>query len=149
MFHGQGGERSGNIVIADNFFLFTNYFSRGQTDTVSVSPKRMGSIGANTTPKRIELWRTNSGYSPDWFVEKIVVKHQGADYVFPIYRWISTTERYNFVHLDTTLTQFEGFPEQRQKELEVKRQEYSFKQDDNYVSCLAVSRDEQFDQDYE
>ncbi|XP_045180456.2 polyunsaturated fatty acid 5-lipoxygenase-like [Mercenaria mercenaria] len=100
--------------------LFRNDFERGQVDTFQISKVPFATIDC------VELWKDNFGIYSEWNIDTITIDNinTGEQTVFPIFRWISSNYRYNFIPLDTSLPQYDERKEQRQKELEEKRALY-------------------------
>ncbi|XP_074658773.1 allene oxide synthase-lipoxygenase protein-like [Tubulanus polymorphus] len=109
-------------VLLDN--LFRNDLERNTTDSFRV-PLDFPDSGPLTT---IEIVNDSFGLLPDWYVEKIEVKHKKINetFVFPIYRWIKPNCPYVFRCLDTSLPQNDPHIEQRQRELKEKQAVYKY-----------------------
>ena len=76
--------------------------------------------------KEIELWRDDFGPGVEWFCDLITVLDLDAGHgiPFPVQRTITPSTRYRIRTFDTCLPQDDPYPEQRQKELELKRTVY-------------------------
>ena len=87
----------------------------------------------------IELWRDSSGFKDDWFVQYVYVKQLTQKSTLqdkfvlqvPLNRWIQPNRKYVFDQFDSCLPQFDKRTEQRQSELEDKRNYYVFEKVDN------------------
>ncbi|XP_074651881.1 allene oxide synthase-lipoxygenase protein-like isoform X2 [Tubulanus polymorphus] len=127
--------------------LWRNDFERGEKNRFFL--KYMPTVGPL---KMIEFWRDNFGMSPNWFVEKIVIEDCKMEdyYFFPINRWIKANQHYVIQHYDTNLPQDDSFIEQRRKELEEKRQLYTFTQNAPGlpVQIENMPDDEKFSNEY-
>ena len=103
--------------------IFHNDFERGQTDTFQAPGlKHMSDI------THIEVWRDNSGVAPDWFCEVIMVNDVKRDkcFYFPLQKWLVADYHYMVPQYNTSLPQFDEYPDQRNQELEYKREVYQF-----------------------
>ena len=101
--------------------LLRENFRAGTTDRFKVRlPANFGSV------TMIEFWRDSSGFSPDWYVEKIQLEHADREEktIFPVFRWIEANFRYRLYTFDTFLPQSDPNKEQRLKEIEFRRQKY-------------------------
>ncbi|XP_064609700.1 polyunsaturated fatty acid 5-lipoxygenase-like isoform X2 [Liolophura sinensis] len=106
--------------------FFRNDFERGGMDEFTVklpSELQFGCV------KKIEFWRDSVGLGSSWYLDRISVIDEARTYVyeFPVFRWIRTDHHYVIEHLDTSLPQFDEQKEQRQMELEEKRELYKLK----------------------
>ncbi|CAC5371110.1 ALOX5 [Mytilus coruscus] len=116
--HGYIGIKTEELVL-DNFFR--NDFEAGTIDSFSIeSDVNIPQI------ERIELWRDTLGVSSSWYVDWIEVKNQttAESSIFPVFRWIKENFHYCIQHLDTSLSQYDKYPNQRYMELSEKRNAY-------------------------
>lgn len=109
---------------------FKDDFERGQVDTFRIPAKILGHLDKTANLSHIELWRDESGVASDWCVDKIVIENRATNncFTFPTFRWIKSNYRYRIKHLDTSLPQFDEFPENRKTALEEKRELYQYDQ---------------------
>ncbi|KAK3099754.1 hypothetical protein FSP39_009132 [Pinctada imbricata] len=122
----------------DNFLR--DDFERGRTDKFTVKDKtKLDEVHF------IELCRDDAGLFSDWYVDHVTVtiKSSDQDFVFPIYRWIRPNFKYRIVHLDTFLPQEDPHQEQRQIELEEKKNVYEYEQKITDGPSQQCMRDEQ------
>ncbi|CAG5132221.1 unnamed protein product, partial [Candidula unifasciata] len=125
--HDDDGHASSPIIL-DNYFK--NDFERGCLDTFHVPTKKIRNLPRMGKITRIELWKDDAWAASDWYVDKIVIENRvtNSTFVFPIFRWIRAKYHYQINHLDTSLPQFDDYPEQRRMELQEKRIAYEFDQ---------------------
>ncbi|KAK7498735.1 hypothetical protein BaRGS_00010112, partial [Batillaria attramentaria] len=116
-------ENRSEAITLDNFLR--DDFERGALDQFEVPKKKVGRLGKVA---RIEFWRDDAGMGSAWYVDKVVVENRrtNAMFVFPVFRWVRADYHYMIVHLDTSLPQFDQYPDQRRMELEEKRKTYVF-----------------------
>ncbi|KAL4229828.1 Arachidonate 5-lipoxygenase [Mactra antiquata] len=102
-------------------YLFRDDFERGQLDSFQL--KNIGHLHDIT---KLELWRDNSGFASDWFVDYIEIEaiQSRKRFMFPLFRWIKPNRRYIVHHMDNCLPQFDPQPKYRQEEMEMKRSVY-------------------------
>lgn len=125
--HDEYGNSSAPITL-DNYFR--NDFERGCLDTFHVPTAKIKNLPRMGKIARIEVWKDDAWAASDWYVDKIVVENRITNntFVFPIFRWIMAKYHYQIKHLDTSLPQYDDYPEQRKMELEEKRKAYEFDQ---------------------
>ncbi|CAG5122752.1 unnamed protein product, partial [Candidula unifasciata] len=147
--HDEYGNASAPITL-DNYFK--NDLERGCLDTFHVPTNKIKNLPRMGKIARIEIWKDDAWAASDWYVDKIVIENRvtNSTFVFPIFRWIKAKYHYQIKHLDTSLPQFEEYPEQRRMELEQKRQAYEFDQKvpDGPAQVKNMPSDEQFSFDY-
>ncbi|XP_005095778.2 allene oxide synthase-lipoxygenase protein [Aplysia californica] len=147
--HDEDGDASEPITL-DNYFR--NDFERGCLDTFHVPASKIKGLQRMSRIVRIELWRDKAWVASDWYVDKIVVENRvtNATFVFPIFRWIKSDYHYQIKHLDTSLPQYEDYPQQRKMELEDKRKTYQLTQKvpNGPAQVKSMPSDEQFSFDY-
>lgn len=116
--HGNDGRKTEETLL-DNFFK--NDFEIGSVDTFIIE-----SDVNIPTVERIEIWRDAAGILSAWFVDWIEIKNEKTmqTFIFPVFRWIKEDRRFMITHLDTSLPQFDPYPDQRTLELMEKRKEY-------------------------
>lgn len=134
----------------DNFFW--DDFKCGAIDEFKVKlPQDFGTVSM------IEFWRDNAGISANWYVEIIKVEQiqLKTTSIFPIFRWIEAQDvqnRYRIYELDTFLSQFDPNPEQREKEIKRKRQQYAINYTEDMPDMPVLVKDlpidEQFSAEY-
>ena len=111
----------------DNFFR--DDFKCGAIDKFPVLlPSDFGQV------ETIEIWRDSYGLSDDWYIDIIKVEQLRLKktFIFPVFRWIEAESsdghnHYRIMELDTILPQFDTNREQREKEIERKRESYRMK----------------------
>ncbi|GFO15921.1 allene oxide synthase-lipoxygenase protein, partial [Plakobranchus ocellatus] len=147
--HDEFGNSSAPITL-DNYFK--NDFERGCLDTFHVPANKIKDLQRMGKIDRIEVWKDDAWVASDWFVDKIVVDNRVTNntFVFPIFRWIKAKYHYQIKHLDTSLPQFDEYPEQRKMELQEKRAAYQFDQKvaGGPAQVKSMPSDEQFSFDY-
>jgi len=113
----HGEEGSSEKKTLDNFFK--NDFERGKKDEFDLYVMKLSKVHA------IEL-SSESAIDDRWFVDVVEVKKEetGEIFVFPVYRWIKPKSPIKIAHLDTSLPQVGKFQEQRQQELDKKKELY-------------------------
>lgn len=118
--HNEAGEKTEEMKL-DN--VFRNDFEAGRLDTFPI--KNLNVFGK---VKKIEFWRDNTGLACDWFLDRIMVENvrQNEIVTFPVVRWINAHTHYHIHALDTALPQVEPEKNQRTKELDAKRQLYTY-----------------------
>ena len=119
--HGRNGEESENLVLNH---IFRNDFEQGAEDVF-----HLRGLEFSADVDHIELWRDDFGISSAWMVDHVEVTNTdtGASFIFPVLRWVEAHRHYFIKHLDTSLPQYEPFPEMRAQELQEKRKVYQFK----------------------
>ncbi|XP_064636931.1 allene oxide synthase-lipoxygenase protein-like isoform X2 [Lineus longissimus] len=127
--------------------LFKDDFERGETDVFPLrNVNKIGPIQA------VEFWRDNTGVSPNWFVEKIVVEDRKRHtfYFFPVHRWIKEDRHYIIQRLDTSLPQYDEHSEQRH--LELKEMQALYEYEEKFpgapVQIKELPEDEYFSEDH-
>lgn len=107
-----------------------NDFERGNVDSFPVPTKITSLLSQPIKIKRIEIWQDGSGLDSNWFVDRIEIENKaaGETFVFPVFRWIKANVHHQIVLLDTSLPQFDQFPDQRKRVLEEKRSVYQLAQ---------------------
>ncbi|KAK3100682.1 hypothetical protein FSP39_023741 [Pinctada imbricata] len=108
----------------DNFFK--NDFEAGANDSFPF--KKIPNFGNKVT--KIKFWRDNAGIASDWFVDRILVENRKSNdiFVFPVYRWIKSGREYVIVEYDTSLPQYDEYPDMRDMELLDKQNLYELEQ---------------------
>lgn len=123
----QDGNRSKDTLLD---CTWRDDFEKGNLDLF-----KLGKVPEFGTLNSIEVRRDSSGLKDDWFVEFIKVRQYRLteekertyeEFPFPINRWIQAKRRYVFKLYDSVLPQFDENPEQRNKELDEKREKYKF-----------------------
>ncbi|BFZ24548.1 hypothetical protein BsWGS_27587 [Bradybaena similaris] len=129
-----------------------NDFERGNVDTFSVPIRITSFLSQPIKIKRIEIWQDGSGLDSNWFVDRIEIENKatGETFVFPVFRWIKANVHYQIGLLDTSLPQFDEFPDQRKRVLEEKRAAYQLAQKlpNGPVQVAKIPDDEVFSFDY-
>lgn len=100
--------------------VFKNDFERGNTDKFSVESPPLTSVDT------LELWRNSCPLGGAWYVETVEVQCEDrkCNYVFPIFRWIRPNYHYYIRHLDTSLPQNDPHQQQRELDLQQKKNNY-------------------------
>lgn len=113
-----------DALVLDKFFR--NDFEKGSTDTFPI--KKPSHYENDVTD--IEFWRDSAGLASDWYVDRITIENMKTHdiFVFPVYRWIKADYHYTIRHLDTSLPQYDPYPNQRKMELKDKTQLYQVHQ---------------------
>lgn len=147
--HDDHGNCSEEITL-DNFLK--NDFERGALDQFEVPKKMIKNVKRLGKVTEIEFWRDDAGLGSDWYVDKIIVENKGTNhmFVFPVFRWVREDWHYRIVHLDTTLPQFDKYPDQRRMELDEKKKTYVFAQKAPGMPAQirSLPPDEQFSNEY-
>lgn len=105
--------------------LFRGDFEKGKTDVFEAPP--LGSKFGKVV--RIELWRENT-MGADWFCQEVVVNDKRVEkcFYFPVLKWVQPDRRYTLQANDVILPQLDPNREERDKELQEKRQLYQYGQ---------------------
>ena len=121
------GNRSPEIPL---ILSFPNEFERGYSEVFQAPPLGTGFDDVD----RIELWRevATDVQAPvqDWYCEVIIINDRRFDrwFHFPVQRWVKPNHRYKVMLYDCLLPQFDPNTDQRQSELEEKREVYQYGQ---------------------
>lgn len=115
-------------VVLNN--LLSDDFERGNLDSFTVSSQSISALQNPVKISYIELWKDAFGVDTDWFVDRIEIENKttSSRFVFPIFRWIQPNVHYHIKHLDTSLPQFDEFPDQRRQGLQEKKATYELYQ---------------------
>jgi len=141
--HGDNGESSNELYYGS---FFGAYFWRSRADEFVINKSEMSALGVHTTLSHAELWTSGWILNNSWYVDRIAVENAvtGAEYIFPIQRWVNVGKHYFIDHLDTALPQQEKFPEQREAELQRKFNEYQFSDRGGFVLVDKLPTNEKY-----
>ena len=118
IFHGESQKKSKPIA------LEIQQCSHGQL--ITLMNEEDGTLFPVIETKEVELWRDDSALGVEWFCDLITVLDldTGHGRPFPVQRMITPSTRYRIRAFDTCLLQDDPYPEQRQKQLELKQTLY-------------------------
>ncbi|KAL8593845.1 hypothetical protein ACOMHN_065322 [Nucella lapillus] len=151
--HDDAGNSSETIHL-DN--TLRNDLERGELDVNEVFEAQTKSLDRRGQGQgkisKIQFWRDDAGLASGWYLEKVVVesKKTGAQFVFPVFRWVRPFYHYFIQHLDTSLPQADKYQQLREMELEEKRKTYKFTQKipGLPVQVESMPPDEQFSSEH-
>ena len=97
--------------------------SKGQLTTLMNEDGTLFPVGETM---EIELWRDDSGSDVEWFCDLVTVLDldTGHSIPFPVQRLIRPRIHYRIRAFDTYLPQDDPYPEQRHRQLELKKTSY-------------------------